>query len=329
VRYCQKYPHMKFINIYNGKGGTCKTTLTLGLSWFLSSLGFSVVLIDCDGQGNASTILPYPYREPTLVQVIAKGIPLHQAMYQARKNLYVVPAAPNISEAVNHINTAKDWFVMRNRLTELANHVDCSPRVSPLEGISEIRLKDIPTLERPAQSTFRSIPGHVDFVIADHVPNPDDLTESSLYASGEIPGGIIIPVELEKFAIDGIPRTLLTLNTKFSQWQKKLNIIGITPINMDHRKRTTSPFLGNLVKTCGQYLTKEVHTDANVSTAQAYGETILEYERAQGISPTRAAKEFFEIALQIAGYQGTSPDFVLCKACGKIHTDAQSPFQTT
>jgi cellulose biosynthesis protein BcsQ len=315
----QMAPNFFVINVYNGKGGTCKTSLALHLAWFLAALGFTVVLIDCDGQSNASSILPYPYREPTLTHVIRDDVPLIQAMYQARRNLYVVPSDPDLGEAVYDIGKKKNWNVMSHRLADLKAAVDCTPRPSPLAGVSRIRLRDIPTLEKPSKAEFHSAPKQINFVIFDHVPNPDELTDSALQAGGDFDGGIIIPCELEKFAMDGIPRTLLNLNKMFGTWRKTLNILGIAPINLDHSRRTTPVYLTNLIHRCGKLLLREVHTDSNVPNAQSFQETILEYERNQGLRSTRAAKEFFQIALKLAGYQGTSPDFSVCKNCQEIH----------
>ncbi len=310
---------MEVISIYNGKGGTCKTSVALNLGWFLASLGRVVAVVDCDGQGNASSILPHPFREPTLRHVITQNVPLHQAMYMARTNFYVVPADPHLAEAVRSISASKDWFVMANRIDELRQHVDCTPRPSPLLDTPTIRLRDLPTLAKPSVAAFHTPPAHLDYLIFDHVPNPDDLTDAALYASD----GILIPCELEKFAMDGIPRTLLGLNELFARWRRNLHIHGIIPVNVDHRRTITAPFLTNLLTSCGPLMMREIHTDASVPNAQAFGETVLEYQRSQRQRPSWATREFFQIALQLIGFKGSSPDVLACEKCEALHQQVQ------
>lgn len=139
---------MRQISIINFKGGVGKSTLAINLGDELAKRGVSVLIIDCDLQGNASTMLPIT-KEPTLTHVLKGQAPLSRAIQQARDNLYVVPADTNLNKAANYIigEGRRGYYILRDE-------------VRKLEGI--------------------------DIVFFDHSPNYTAVTESALLASNQM-----------------------------------------------------------------------------------------------------------------------------------------------
>ncbi len=148
MSWYQKGGSLRQISLINFKGGVGKSTLAINLGDELARRGVSVLIIDCDLQGNASTILP-TVKEPTLTHVLKGQAPLSRAVQQAREKLYVVPADANLNKAANYIigEGRRGYYTLRDE-------------VRKLEGI--------------------------DLVFFDHSPNYTAVTESALLASNQM-----------------------------------------------------------------------------------------------------------------------------------------------
>src|SRR5436305_12768861 len=95
---------VRSISILNFKGGVGKTSLAINLSDELSRKGKVVLLVDCDRQRNASTLIPRDVAiGPTLREVLMGQALLPNAAYEARPNLYVVPAHKDLEQAAKHL----------------------------------------------------------------------------------------------------------------------------------------------------------------------------------------------------------------------------------
>src|SRR5579862_4889808 len=90
------------ISILNFKGGVGKTSLATNLSHALARKGTRLLLIDCDMQGNSSSMLEN-VEEPTLTHVLRGQASFTNAIRQARPNLDLLPADQNLNKAANHI----------------------------------------------------------------------------------------------------------------------------------------------------------------------------------------------------------------------------------
>jgi len=109
---------MRTISILNFKGGVGKSTLAINLGHALAMGGVSVLVVDCDLQANASTLLP-ERRTPTLTDVLMGRASLVDAIHPARENLRIVPADGNLDEAAKRVAAADcaatTWYVKRWR----------------------------------------------------------------------------------------------------------------------------------------------------------------------------------------------------------------------
>src|SRR6266446_759228 len=193
---------MRVISVYNKKGGTCKTTCVMNLAASLAAMGFQVGLVDGDEQANASSLTrPHKYANPTLTHIVCDKVPLINAMYQARKNLWIVPSDMNLSRAVEHINAQQDFEVLCDRIEDLQKTLSApsEDHSFPWQNLPEVRLRDFDLIPTTAEE-FRTPPDYLDFLIMDNPPNPNALTTAMLFAAHEV----VVPVELEQYAYQGL-----------------------------------------------------------------------------------------------------------------------------
>ncbi len=310
---------MRTISIYNKKGGTGKTSFVTNVGYALAMLGRTVVIVDCDSQANSSALLPAPYSRPTLTHVIREQVPLGDALYQARQNLFVVPADTNLGTASNHILVTEDYEVLIDRVEALQASLSSRTSEEPvrrvLHGRKQLRLRDLSLLAYPTAETLRSTPQQIDYLLFDHAPNPNSLTRAALYASEEI----IVPCELEPYAAQGLSQMLMELTSLFRKRRQQIRMRGIIPFNLDHRRSITTPYLVDLSRTFGELTTRSIHTDATVPSAQARQQTVFEFEKG-----SRIAKEIFALALWMEGFTGTFADLAPCKLCAAAREQAQA-----
>src|SRR6266581_8266503 len=111
---------MRVISILNFKGGTGKSSLAENLSYALALAGHRVLVIDADRQVNSSATLLARRVTPTLTQVIQEEVPLEQAIFQARENLFVVQPDGDLDKASSYLNTTPEAFgTLKDAIAEL------------------------------------------------------------------------------------------------------------------------------------------------------------------------------------------------------------------
>lgn len=240
---------MRAISLLNFKGGVGKTTVAVNLADYLSRNGKLVVLIDCDRQRNATSILP-EVTGPTLREVLMGQVPLLDAIQGARPNLYVVPASPNLEEAAKHITTS-------------------GPRTLKL-----------------LRTAVQALPG-VDFVLFDHAPSYSSITDAALLASEEV----LIPVEMETFAMEGLLDMIDKLGETMGELEHQVQITGIIPTKINYSKLMTHAYLTSLQSTFAEKVMPPIRTDAQISKSQSKHQTIYEYD-----PHCRGADDFRELA---------------------------------
>jgi chromosome partitioning protein len=307
---------MRVISIYNKKGGTGKTSLATSLASALAMLGYHVGLIDGDEQANASALIrPNHYSKPTLTQVVCDDIPLARAMYQARTNLWVVPADMYLSRAVERINANAEFHLLSEHIDTLRSTLADSStnHYLPWWDKPEVRVRDF-RIERPAPEDFRTPPSYLDFLFLDNPPNPNALTWAMLYACNEL----LIPVELEEYAFQGLAQMFEDVSRRFKKQQQQIKIAGIVPFNVMHQRSMTIDYLASVWRAFPSLVLRSIHTDATIPTSQGNQETIYETNRS-----SRAAKEIFALALQLVGYSGQPIGMDSCAHCLAAQERAQ------
>lgn len=197
---------MKIISIVNQKGGVGKTTTTLNLASGMAKLGKRVLVTDLDSQRNATTALNRGEYQGCsindLIYFAVSGTPFDISYYIKHNELEdvdFIPAAPVLASAPGILATDKDSSMVLSR-------------------------------------TFRSayFSEKYDYILMDCKPSLDLLVINALAASDEL----IIPVEPEDFAVDGLADLWTTVERIRESFNEALAVNGIliTKANMSRRK---------------------------------------------------------------------------------------------
>lgn len=311
---------MKIFSIYTSKGGIGKSSLAEGIASWLVALGRNVCLVDTDRQANTSNLVnmeavPANSRK-TLTHVVRDGVPLFDAMYQARRNLWVIPSDTNINKASNYIVVEQEPELLVDCIDDLKAALTPS-QFPPLawHGKPEVNIRQF---KAPAQITPDEVlirPNSLDYFIVDHAPNPGAVGESFLRATEEIWS----PLVLEPYPVQGFAHMILTVNDLFKRASRKPKV-HIVPFKVDHQREMTTTYLADLYMLYPTETGRSVHEDPNIPKAQGEDppQTIVEFSRS-----CRASKEMLELALQMEGYSGTLQNGHICDACLQIREFAE------
>lgn len=191
----------KIIAIANQKGGVGKTTTAVNLGVALSIIGKKVCLIDLDPQANMSAYLGYEDNDNCqnindVMEVASRGSTVDISCIQHNdiNNIDYVPAEINLSNADSYLSQA------------LAR---------------ESVLKRILSADRFAE---------YDYIIIDCLPSLGVLLMNALTAAN----GVIIPVQTQKFALNGLQGLTDVIEQVKGMLNPTLEIIGILPTMLDN-----------------------------------------------------------------------------------------------
>ncbi len=246
----------KIIALANQKGGVGKTTTAINLSAALAADGKRVLLVDCDPQANASSGLGVDIREleGTIYECLVNGI--------------------NPREAV--IKTDVE------RLDLIPSHID-------LVG-AEIEMLNLPDREQLLKRVLQQVRSDYDYILIDCSPSLGLITVNALTAADSV----IIPVQCEFFALEGIAKLLNTIKIIKSQLNPALSIMGFVLTMYDNRLKLSNQVLEEVKRHFGDLVFHSVIArNVRLSEAPSHGQTILDYEpKSKGAMAYRAlAKE--------------------------------------
>lgn len=232
----------RIIAIANQKGGVGKTTTAINLGASLAELGERVLLVDMDPQGNASTGLGIGQAERDVTSydvLMGHGTALEAILPTATKRLSVIPATPDLSSVDIELAGARD------RVTRLRK---------------ALRDEDI---------------GKQDIVLIDCPPSLNMLTVNALVAAD----GILVPLQCEFFALEGITQLLRTVGEIRQSSNKSLITQGIVLTMYDQRNNLTADVEADVRENLGDLVFRTViPRNVRLSEAPSHGIPALTYD---------------------------------------------------
>jgi chromosome partitioning protein len=140
---------------------------------------------------------------------------------------------------------------------------------------AEIEMVDLPERESILRRALADIKEEYEFVIIDCPPSLSLLTLNSLSASDSV----LIPVQCEYFALEGLGQLLNTINIVKQHYNKSLTIEGVLLTMFDTRLRLSHQVTEEVKKYFGEKVFNTIiHRNVRISEAPSYGKPVILYD---------------------------------------------------
>ena len=260
----------KVISLVNQKGGVGKTTTSINLSASLGVLGKKVLLIDLDPQGNTTTGVGINKGdiERSIYDVLTSNCTIEEAIIKTKyKNLSVIPATINLAGLDIELLEKSQHEPTFSKGEQLKNHI--------------LKIKD-----------------NYDFIIIDCPPSLGIITTNALTASNSV----IIPVQCEFFALEGIMQLLNTIMLAQKSLNPDLDIEGVLLTMLDSRTNLGFEVVDDIRK----FFKERVYNTiiprlVKITEAPSHGEPIINYD-----PKSRGTEAYLNLAKEVIERNGNS-----------------------
>lgn len=262
----------KVIAVANQKGGVGKTTTSVNLAASLAVSEYRTLLIDIDPQGNASS-----------------GVGIDVA--ECPVTIYEVLIGENsLGEGV--------------RPTELP-YLSLVPANINLVG-AEIELIDVQHREQILRRAIDSVRGEFDFVVIDCPPSLTLLTVNSLTAAD----AVLIPVQCEYFALEGLGKLLNTINIVRKHLNPRLDIEGVLLTMYDSRLRLSKQVADEVRSHFGDKVFESIiNRNVRLSESPSFGKPVILYD-----AMSVGSQNYIDLAQEILRRNGISIEHLTADA---------------
>jgi chromosome partitioning protein len=229
--------------VANQKGGVGKTTTAVNLGAALAELGYRVLVVDLDPQGNATTGLGINARnlDASIYDVILHDAPIEDVIEPTMlRNLFVVPATIDLAGA-------------------------------------EIELVPVFSRELRLKRALESVESDFDFILIDCPPSLGLLTVNGLAAAGEV----VVPIQCEYYALEGLGQLLRNVGLVQANLNSRLEVTTIILTMFDARTKLAEQVADDVRKHFGEQVCRNVvPRTVRLSEAPSFGQPIIIFDSA-------------------------------------------------
>jgi chromosome partitioning protein len=256
----------RVMTVANQKGGVGKTTTTVNVAAALAQAGSTVLVIDLDPQGNASTALGIEHHAEvsSVYDVLVEGQPIAEVVQECPDvpGLFCVPATIDLAGAEIELVS----LVARETRLEKA----VSAYVDAREAAGE----------------------RLDYVIIDCPPSLGLLTVNAFVAATEV----FIPIQCEYYALEGLSQLLKNIELIRSHLNPPLHVSAILLTMYDGRTRLSAQVADEVREHFpDQTLRASVPRSVRISEAPSHGQTVMTYD-----PNSSGALSYLEAAVELA-----------------------------
>ena len=231
----------KIISIANQKGGVGKTTTAVNLATALAACDKSVLLLDLDPQGNASTGFGIDNidRKTHIYHMLINQISIKEAIKSSIvPKLFLIPADTDLAAA-------------------------------------EIELRNRKNREFILDMLLRPITDSYDFIIIDCPPSLGLLTVNAFSASHSV----LVPLQCEFYALEGLAQLLRSIELVKKNLNPSLTIQGIVLTMFDSRNNLSEMVVKDVRKHFGKQVYQTIiPRNVRISEAPSFGQPVLMYD---------------------------------------------------
>jgi chromosome partitioning protein len=265
-------PRTRIITVANQKGGVGKTTTTVNVAAALAQAGLTVLVLDSDPQGNASTALGIPHHADVvgLYEVLIEGRLLADVIQECPTvpNLWCAPATIDLAGAEIEL---VPMVARENRL-----------RLAVQRFLADREASDLP---------------RVDYVLVDCPPSLGLLTVNAFAAAQEV----FIPIQCEYYALEGLSQLLKNIDLIKAHLNPELAVSTILLTMFDGRTRLAADVADQVRSHFPELVLRtSVPRSVRISEAPSHGQTVMTYDPGSSgaLSYLSAAQEIAERAVR-------------------------------
>ena len=231
----------KIVAFLNQKGGVGKTTTCVNMSSYLAQMGYKVLLVDIDSQGNASSNLGFEKdnKLKTIYNVIVDDNTIDEVILPTKwQNLNIVPSNVDLAGA-------------------------------------EIELVQMNNREKVVRNILKKVRDDYDYICIDCPPSLGLITVNALTACDSV----LIPIQCEYFALEGLSQLMYTIKLVKKHLNENIDVEGVVLTMKDNRSNLGQSVAADITKYFGKKVYKTViPRNVRLAEAPSFGEPINVYD---------------------------------------------------